>query len=883
MKSVCNNESLMYLNTLLQNSVECHVFKPSRIEYFKNSLQVRSATLIDQICSNLIRYSCISGNLFYPDSDHFPNFLIVKDFIKNTNVSPQHKLYRRNFKNIDNEQLNNDIDNINWYTKVVTETNIDKCFENIIDETYNLLDNHAPLIEVSHRKAKYCYKPWIDPQLLTEIRVKNKFYETKKIRPNEINKEIYKAQKNRVTKLIRSKKRQYFNNYFNKYRHDTRKTWEGITLALESTKNRKTLPQVIYDTKNKPLSTPCEKANSFAEYFKNVPKNVLKKIKPSRFWYMNYFNRKTIINNYLTLHDSSPTEISKLIIQLKNRSSTGPVSIPNNFLKMIAVPLSYPLSCAINKSLRAGYFPNILKIGRQTPVFKSGICTVSNYRPITVCSSFSKILEKVVRDRLQNFVTENNIINKNQFRFRKNHSTTHATTNLLEATIDGLDNKLKVGGVFLDVSKAFDCVDHDILLKKLEFYGIREMSLMWIESYLKDRTQYVELNGTKSNEYTSNIGVPQGGVLSALLFILFTNDIIESTKKLNFSIFADDTCLTLSIERSKYDETLKAELQKVIEWFTCNRLLLNINKTEYIFFGPHYPANYIKGDYDLADLHSVVPLEYLQHPDPDYDGPDHNIVNKKGEFCLDELHKISPNYIVNEYVTSENETIIIANDRVKYLGLHIDEQLQFKYHINIVCCKINRMIGTFWKCLVINIKTKKIIYHSLVESYLNFGILIWCSELSKNLMTDQDINHIPKTLKPIKTSQNKILRAIFGKRKYDKISKTNSPSSPLYKDLQVLKIQDLYYYNLSLLAYDYYNNPGFPEILSEKFTSQSSNMCSRSHNLNLNYAVPSMKNTYRKPSIASSIMWNKLPIQIRESNTKNIFKKKLKKYFIENY
>ena len=198
------------------------------------------------------------------------------------------------------------------------------------------------------------------------------------------------------------------------------------------------------------------------------------------------------------------------------------------------MPLSYPLSYAINKSLRTGYFPNILKTGKQTPVHKSGKCVISNYRPITVCNSISKILEKVVKERLQKFITESHILNKSQFGFRKKHATTHAIINLFETTLDGLDNKLKVGGIFLDVSKAFDCVDHNILLKKLEFYGIRDTALMWFQSYLKNRSQYVEVNGTKSEEYTTNIGVPQGGVLSALLFIIHTNDITETTNKLQF-------------------------------------------------------------------------------------------------------------------------------------------------------------------------------------------------------------------------------------------------------------------------------------------------------------------------------------------------------------
>ena len=132
-----------------------------------------------------------------------------------------------------------------------------------------------------------------------------------------------------------------------------------------------------------------------------------------------------------------------------------------------------------------------------------------------------------MRDRLNKFVESNKLINNYQFGFRKAHSTTHATINLLETALEGLDNNLKTGGVYLDISKAFDTVNHDILIAKLEHYGIRKNELMWFQSYLANRTQYVEIESEKSDEYVTNIAVPQGGTLSAMLFILFTNDVIQ--------------------------------------------------------------------------------------------------------------------------------------------------------------------------------------------------------------------------------------------------------------------------------------------------------------------------------------------------------------------
>ena len=241
----------------------------------------------------------------------------------------------------------------------------------------------------------------------------------------------------------------------------------------------------------------------------------------------------------------------------------------------------------------------------------------------------------------------------------------------------------------------------------------------------------------------------------------------------------------------------------------------------------------------------------------------------------------APSYLFKEYITSDSEcdNIIIANNSTKYLGLNIDEHLNFKYHTKIVCCKISRLLSIYWKNTILNIATKKI-YHSLAESHINYGITVWCSELAKNLMLNQDMNHIPCTLKPIKTAQNKILRAIFGNAKYEKKSKLYTASSPLYKELRVLKFHDLYYYNLALLAFEYFNDE-LPEKIEDLYISKTQN--SRNRVPNLTYDVPRLKKTYKKPSIASSIMWNKLPYKIKEIKNKSTFKENLKNYFINQY
>ena len=885
LKSVHNQDSLMYLNILLQNGLETHTFLPTRFTHFKNSLQIKSATLIDQIHSDLYAFECTSGNLFYPDSDHYANFTVFKNIFQSNKLRNTEQ-YRRDFKNCNPNNLLQEFNTLDWSDTVYNIDNLETASENLINTLEQLYDKHVPLVKRSHRKAKYREKPWIKGQLLLDIRAKNGLHVVKSNTPSASNAEIFRTSRNNVTSRLRRSKKLYLKEYFDKHRGDSKKMWHGINMALEQSKRKKEFPSQVKNVTGQDIKDPQTIANAFANYFENIPLTTRDKVnRPSNRHYLDYLHKMKPVDHYLVLHDANPHEIMKLICGLKDNSSPGPLNIPNKFLKIIAQPLSIVLSTIVNRSLRIGYVPLCFKIGKQTPVFKSGEVRIQNFRPITVANSLSKILEKVVRSRVNKFLAENEIINNRQFGFRKNHSTNHAIINLLETSLEGLDQKLKSGGVFLDISKAFDCVPHNILLRKLEYYGFRDRTLMWFESYLKNRSQYVEIKGKKSARYSPTLGVPQGGVLAPLLFIIFVNDIIQSSSTLDFSTYADDTCLILNIKREMYDETISRELSNVMIWFSCNELLLNINKTDYLNFGPHYPRQYIKGEHDLRELHDTVPLFLIDNEHWDIDGPGHRVVNKKGEFMLHELHHVMPDYMVNEHIYTENGLAIPENETVKYLGIYIDNKLDFQYHLNILYCKLNRMVGTFWKCPDIGLNTKKVIYSSLVESHLTYGILAWGSNLSKKICGDLSDSYIPPNLKPIKKVQNKIIRAIFRKSKFDKRTQTYTDMSVLYKELEVLKLYDLYCYNLCLLCFDFHHNPDFPDAMKSLFTlkSEISERSTRQHHLNLYPKLVNLNSTMKKPSYAGSVAWNALPDNLKDIDSKRTFKSNLKCYYTDKY
>ena len=549
---------------------------------------------------------------------------------------------------------------------------------------------------------------------------------------SECNKNEYDKLNRQTTSLKRKNKKRYFKEYFQRFKNNSKKLWDGINKALEQTKHKKSLPSVIKDVDGTtPIEGDKKIADAFAKYFKSVPGKTKNRIPAYKHHHTHYMNKRKVVKDHLVLKESNPEEVYKYVMNLKNGSSPGPCDIPNLFLKKLGLPFANILTHIINRSMNSGHVPKLMKVGKQTPVHKGGEICIKNYRPITVCLSIAKILEKVVRDRVIEYIDRLKILNKSQFGFRSKHSTNHAVINLTESTIDSLEKGMKVGGTYLDIAKAFDCVNHDILLRKLEYYGFRANTLMWFESYLKNRQQYVNIRQQMSNVYELDWGIPQGGTLAPILFILFMNDITTCSSKFDFSIYADDTCLILGIENNLYNETMKAELTKIVDWFSSNELLLNFDKTDYLHFGPHYKKVYDKGEHDMSELHEIVPNFMLEDPWDEPWDPEPTELNRKGEYIMQELYKVTPQYLFDETIEMPDGTVVAEPNTVKYLGVLFDNQFKFSSHIDVLSCKLNRIVGILWKSDHLTIEAKKIIYNGLVEAHLNYGIVTWASAFAK--------------------------------------------------------------------------------------------------------------------------------------------------------
>ena len=272
---------------------------------------------------------------------------------------------------------------------------------------------------------------------------------------------------------------------------------------------------------------------------------------------------------------------------MKPKLSSGADSISTKLLKEIVPFIITPLHYLINLSLETGFVPPELKLAKIVPVFKDGNShQFTNYRPISLLSSLSKLFEKIVSRQLIRFINLNEILYKHQYGFRSGHNTSHPVLHLTNKIYDALNKKpsSKTLTIFIDLKKAFDTVDHEILLKKLSHYGVRETENLWFQNYLSEREQFVSVHGTESGKTQIKCGVPQGSILGPLLFLIFINDLPNATDFLTL-LFADDTTFQVSgVDLDQLFAHANSELDKTTTWFKANKLTLNVKKTKFMLF-----------------------------------------------------------------------------------------------------------------------------------------------------------------------------------------------------------------------------------------------------------------------------------------------------------
>jgi hypothetical protein len=350
-------------------------------------------------------------------------------------------------------------------------------------------------------------------------------------------------------------------------------TWSVINKILNRQNNPKFL-QNYFIVEGTTITDPKSIANSFNDFFINVGPKLESSISaPSDMSFKDFLNdpiEKTI--NYFT--PIKTNDVIEIINSLKPKSSQGMDCISSKLLKFVKHEISEPIRLIINHSFECGVFPDLLKIAKVLPIHKKNEKEkFDNYRPISILPSISKIFEKAIYSQIYNHFHDNNLFMSNQYGFRKQHSTTHALLEIVEYIIKEMDKMNIPINIYMDLSKAFDTLNHDILLEKLSFYGIQDKAKALMSSYISNRKQYVEFNNTTSNLMIIKTGVPQGSILGPLLFIIYLNDIKNVTKRLHPVTFADDTTLITTLNSFRgYDleKEINYELEQINNWFRLN-------------------------------------------------------------------------------------------------------------------------------------------------------------------------------------------------------------------------------------------------------------------------------------------------------------------------
>ena len=352
--------------------------------------------------------------------------------------------------------------------------------------------------------------------------------------------ESYKKYRNKIIELIRQSKQTYYQRYFEQNKKDSKTIWQGIHEIISSRKNKNggNVSAIISDDNT--ITDPVEIAQNFNNFFTSIGTNLQKKILPTKKNFTDYLKKPNSEN--FTIAPTTSDEISDLIHNLKSSKSVGPYSIPTKIMKISKEIISLPLSQLINDSISKGSFPNICKLAQVIPIFKNDsrlLCT--NYRPISLLSNIRKSFEKVIHSRLNLFLEPNNHLYPDQFGFRIDYSTNDALMAIVERIQKQLDAGNYTARVFVDLRKAFDTVGHNILLEKLDYYGIRGVAKDWFRFYLANRKRYVTLNGSSSSMNPILTGVPQGSFLGLLLFLININDLCKCVEYSETFHFADDT------------------------------------------------------------------------------------------------------------------------------------------------------------------------------------------------------------------------------------------------------------------------------------------------------------------------------------------------------
>lgn len=704
--------SNIYLNLTSSHGLLPAHLLPTRLDNCLDHVLLKS----NQVGTTLIIENSVT--------DHSAIILSIKSKVKNT---ANHTKRILNYSNVAKAIAETD------FSDIMSITDVNEATDKFIYMISSIIRTNTSTVKIPRKNRNL--KPWITPGLMRCIKNRDRMNQKlKKSRDNITLQTTYKRYRNFCNDLLRKLKIAYEKNEFLKSKNNPKATWKVIKKIthLNQTKNKCT---DLLNISNNPQES-VELVNSF---FAEIGKKLAEKISPRQSQNIDNTFLEGSQNNSFVLQEVDEAEVENIIRTLRKDSSVGWDTIPTKIIQTSSMVLLPVITYVCNLSLATGVFPTAFKKALIHPIYKSGDRdSVNNYRPISVLTGMSKILERIINNKLVKYLDTYGIISQNQFGFRSGKSSEDAVTSLSDLITRKLDQGMKCLGLFLDLSKAFDTVSVPRLLLKLERIGVRGTQLNLFESYLSGRSQCVKINDHISSEFPlSNFGVPQGSILGPTLFLIYVNQLCSPTFR-NCDVFsyADDTALI--VYGSDWDEVKRyaeESLISVSNWLSSNLLTLNFDKTKFVPFSINSKGQPHK-EYSLQS-HTCDPRSDCQCP------------------CISRA------------------------SHIKYLGVVIDENLNWSKHITSLTIKIRKIIYIF-KLLrsSADIETLKTVYFALCQSLLMYCVPAWGGATKTSLL-------------PLERAQRAVLKVMLSKP-------FRYPTEQLYQDCKLLTVRQLFVYRSTL-------------------------------------------------------------------------------------
>jgi len=707
----------------------------------------------------------------------------------------------------------------NW-NSVYAKLDVDEAYEEFWGYYNTLFDRIFRLKRTRFNKNIHKKQNFMTRGILISRNTKKVLHKSSIAFPTAANVQKYKNYKTIYQRVLRGAKKLYFTSKLEENAKNPKKTWETLNEILGKQKNMDSVEKI--NIEGNPVSDPPSVANHFNQFFTTIGKHISESVLPVDKNPEDYIEYGRDIPD-LNLQNTTPEHIQKIIKKMQPKVSLDAQGMSTKMIKLIGNEISSPLSHIFNLSLTSGVFPVKLKMCRVIPIFKSGSKSeCDNYRPISLLSSISKILEKIVAQKLIDHLLNNDLLYVHQYGFLPNHSTEHNLLQIVNYISKALNDGNFCIGVFLDLKKAFDVCSHEILLKKLAKMGIRGTSLLWFKNYLAGRSQYVEVNGSKSDPLEIDISVIQGSTLGPILFLCYINDFFSATSLFSV-LFADDTtCLGQGKNLKDLTKYVNVELQKISNWFRSNKMAVNTAKTKFIVFRTRGKR------VDPADCIVLYNNNELgKDENPDLITPVQRVFNEGEETSF------------------------------KLLGVLFDEYLSFEDHVSSICAKISKSLFCINRVKnFITPNALKMLYFAMVHSHINYCLNVYsCANIT--------------TLNRLKLKQKEAIRVISNVGYRDHTER-------LFKKHGILPFEDLVKYSILKFMHNF-SHGKLPFSYNETWISN------RMRNLNIqlrnadNLFIPAhhLATVKRFPLFNFPKIWNEAP-DIKNNPSISVFLKNIK-------